>query len=53
MRKNYLLAASLLVLPVLFSPGLPLCAQTLASGQVDPAGTARVQTPAAVADIPV
>ncbi|HEX8532184.1 MAG TPA: carboxypeptidase-like regulatory domain-containing protein, partial [Cytophagales bacterium] len=49
MRKNYLLAASLLALPVLFSPGRPLHAQTLASG---PAAPARLQTPA-VADIAV
>ncbi|CAA9251744.1 MAG: Outer membrane TonB-dependent transporter, utilization system for glycans and polysaccharides (PUL), SusC family [uncultured Cytophagales bacterium] len=53
MRKDYLLVAGLLVLPTLFSPGRSLYAQTLASGPADPAGTARIETPAAVADIPV
>ncbi len=53
MRKNYLLAVSLLALPALFSPGRSLYAQTLASGKADPSGTARIETPAPVADIPV
>jgi TonB-linked SusC/RagA family outer membrane protein len=53
MRKNYLLVASLLALPTLFSPGRSLYAQTLALGQADPSGTARIETSAPVADIPV
>ncbi len=53
MRNHYILAASLLVLPVLFSPGRSLYAQTLPAGPADLAATARLQTPAAVADIPV